>query len=176
MAAAEEYRPELLKPLLADLTAGGITSEIQVRGGSMRPTLADGDRVRLVPATATEVRVGDLIVWQGEDGPIMHRLVGWWPIGGWRMLTMGDATWRLDPPAPPGRVIGKVVERLQGDAVRRFDGWAARILGRGRAAGMLLLGLAVEAWNRLRRVVGSEPSRPHPDGGGGGGGRCEPRS
>jgi hypothetical protein len=69
------------------------------------------------------------------------------------MLTMGDACRRLDPPAPPDRVIGKVVERWRGDAVRRFDGRAARLAGRGRAACLLLTGLTVEAWDRVRRVT-----------------------
>jgi signal peptidase I len=160
MVAAEEYRPELLKPLIAELAAGDIPSEIRVRGDSMRPTLEEGDRVRLVPATANELRVGDLVVWQGKGGPIMHRLVGWWPVGGRRMLTMGDACRRLDPPASPDRMIGRVVERWRGDAVRRFDGRAARLAGRGRAACLLLTGLAVEAWDRVRRSAGGNPCGP----------------
>jgi hypothetical protein len=161
MVAAEECRPELLKPLIAELAAGKIPTEITVRGGSMRPTLLDGDRVQLVPAGATEVRVGDLIVWQGEDGrPIMHRLVGWWPVGGWRLLTMGDACRRLDPPASPDRVIGRVIERLRGGEAQRFDTWSARTAGRGRAALLLLTGLAVEAWDRVRRSAGGNPCGP----------------
>lgn len=150
MAAVEGYRPDLLKPLVAELAREEIPAEITVRGASMRPALDDGDRVRLVPITAAELRLGDVIARHGPEGPILHRLVGWWPIGGRRMLTMGDACRRLDFPAPPDQVIARAVERRRGDEVRRLDTGAARLAGRGRAALLLLRGLAVEAWDRVR--------------------------
>jgi hypothetical protein len=91
MTEPEEFRPALAAPLLRDLAGEGTTAELPVRGNSMRPVLQQGDRVRLIPATAAGVRVGDVVVRTDATGPVIHRLVGWWPTGGgWRILTKGD--------------------------------------------------------------------------------------
>jgi hypothetical protein len=114
--------------------------------------LQDGDRVRVVSVTAADVRVGDVAVLAGATGPIIHRLVAWWPArGGRRMVTKGDGSLRLDPPARPDDLIGRVVARVRNDQVRRLDGIGVGLHGRGRALLSLGAGLAVEVWDRARR-------------------------
>jgi signal peptidase len=151
MAAVEDLRPDLLAPLVRDLAAEGRPAEIPVRGNSMRPMLREGDRVRLAPLTHAEARLGDVVLRVAPSGPIIHRVVGWWPSrNGWRLLTKGDGARRLDPPLPPEELAGRVVARVRGGSVRQLDGAGMRVRGRGRALVSLMTGLVVEAWDRAR--------------------------
>jgi hypothetical protein len=154
MTTLEGFRPELLTPLLRDLAAEKVSGEIPVRGTSMRPTFLPGDRLRLVPATVADVRVGDLVVWMGQDGPIAHRLVGWWETrtGRW-MLTKGDGAPRLDPPIPGYCLVARAVAHVRAGQVRRLDDAAMRLCGRGRATVSLAVGIIVEVWDRGCRVA-----------------------
>jgi len=149
MAATKEFRPDLLASLLCDLGAEGRSAEIPVRGNSMRPMLRDGDRVRLAPVTDAGVRLGDVVLRVEPAGPIIHRVVGRWPSqDGWRILTKGDGARRLDPPLPPGGLVGRVIARVRGSHVQRLDRTGMRIRARSRALVSLIVGLIVEVWDR----------------------------
>jgi hypothetical protein len=151
LAATEEFRPDLLAILLRDLAAEGKPVEIPVWGISMRPWLRDGDRVRLVPVTAAEVRVGDVVVRVNATGPVIHRFVGRWPSRqGRRLLTKGDGAPRLDPPARADELVGRVVARVRDGRAERLEGVGMRLRGRGRAAVSLVAGLILETWDRVR--------------------------
>jgi signal peptidase len=144
-------RLDLVAPLVCDLLADGATPEMPVRGNSMRPVLRDGDRVRLVPMTHAGARLGDVVLRVEPSGPIVHRVVGWWPArGGWRLLTKGDGALRLDSPLPPAGLVGRVVARVRGNSVRQFEGPAMRLHAWSRAFRSLIVGLIVEAWDRAR--------------------------
>jgi signal peptidase I len=60
------------------------------RGGSMRPLLRPGDRIRFVPCRVEEVRRGDVIIFisPGQDERIIHRVDSTGPEG---IRTKGDA-------------------------------------------------------------------------------------
>ncbi len=154
MSPVGRPRPEILDGLLQRVTAEGRVGEIPVRGSSMQPALQDGDRLWLVAATGKDVRVGDLIAQRGESGPIIHRLVGWWPTReGWCLLTKGDGLPRFDPPLLPERLVGRAVARVRAGEIERLDGLRIRCRERARAALSLLAGLRAEAWDRIRRAV-----------------------
>lgn len=156
-----QFRPELLAPLLRDLAASDHLGEIPVRGTGMQPTLQDGDRVWLVAATGRDVRVGDLVAQRGESGPIVHRLVGWWPTReGWRLLTKGDGVPLFDPPLRADCLVGRVVARVRAAEVQRLDGEGNRLRSRGRALASLVAGLMAEAWIRVRRAERRRVGRP----------------
>ena len=156
MTDAIGSRVDLLAVLLRELSSHGMEGELPVRGSSMRPTLREGDRVRLIPATASDVRIGDVVVRVGASGPVIHRLVGWWPSeGGSRLLTKGDGAARLDPPGGRAEVVGRVVARVRDGKVRRLDGAGTRLRGRGRAAASLAGGVILELWSRRSRLAGS---------------------
>jgi hypothetical protein len=149
MTATEEFRPDLLGPLLCDLAAEGRAAELPVRGISMHPWLREGDRVRVVAAAAPDVRVGDIVVRVQGTGPVVHRFVGWWRTRhGWRMLTKGDGAPRFDPPLAPAELVGRAVALLRDGQVRRLDGAGIRLRGRSRAAVSLAAGLIRETWDR----------------------------
>jgi hypothetical protein len=146
-------RPDLLPPLLQELADQGFTGELPVRGTSMRPTLLDGDRIWLIPATAEELRLGDIVVWMDRTGPIIHRYVGWWRTRqGWRVLTKGDGVHRLDRPVHPDCVVGRAVALVRRGEVEPLDGAATRLRGRRLAAGSLAVGVMAGGWDRGRRT------------------------
>lgn len=154
VTAGARRRPELLAPILCDLARMQASGEVSVRGTSMRPTLFPGDRLRVVAATASDVRLGSVVIWRGAEGPTIHLLVGWWwTRDGWRMLTKGDGARRLDPPAPETCLVGVAVALVRAGQVRRLDGRCGRLCGLGRALASLAEGIIVEAWDRGRRAA-----------------------
>jgi len=156
-STAGDLRPDLLAPLVRDVASDGRAVEIPVRGSSMRPMLQDGDRVRLAAVTEVNVRLGDVVLRVAPSGPIIHRVVGWWPSrNGWRILTKGDGACRLDPPLPPGRLVGRVVALVRGSDVRQLDGMWMRVRARSRALLSLIVGLIVEAWDQAHGRARSE--------------------
>lgn len=80
-----------------------------VRGGSMAPLLADGDRVELAPARWP--LPGDVVAFRAGDGRlVVHRLLGYrWAAGGFACVTQGDASPDPDPPVARERLLGRVV-------------------------------------------------------------------
>jgi signal peptidase len=147
----DRFRPDLVAPLVRELLADGASPEIPVRGNSMRPMLRDGDRVRLAAVTHVGARLGDVVLRVEPSGPVIHRVVGWWPSrDGWRLLTKGDGARRLDPPLPPESLAGRIVARVRGTSVQRLDGTGMRIRAWSRAFRSLTAGLIVEAWDRAR--------------------------
>ncbi len=92
------------------------------RGGSMAPTLRDGDRVcvqSLLGSSPPEP--GEILVFRRDGRLIAHRLVA---VSDRFVITRGDASPRNDFPLPSGRLLGRVtrVERLSAPAR-----WARRI-------------------------------------------------
>jgi signal peptidase I len=147
----DRFRPDLVAPLVCALLADGASPEIPVRGNSMLPILRDGDRVRLAPVTHAGARLGDVVLRVEPSGPVIHRVVGWWPSwSGWRLLTKGDGANRLDAPLPPEHLAGRVMARVRGGSVQRLDGTGMRIRAWSRAVRSLMVGVIVEAWDRAR--------------------------
>ena len=134
-----EPRARLLRGV-RELTGEGPLGA-RVRGGSMAPLLADGDRVELAPARWP--LPGDLVAFETGDGRlVVHRLLGYrWTAGGIACVTQGDASPAPDPPVPRSRLLGRVVAparalpsparraRALGALARRALGMAARRLG-----------------------------------------------
>ncbi len=112
-----------------------------VRGGSMAPLLADGDRVELAPAGWP--LPGDVVAFAAADGRlVVHRVLGYrWAAGGIACLTQGDASPDPDPPVPRRRLLGRVVA-----PARVLPSMATR----ARAGGAYLR----RAWRLLLRRAG----------------------
>ncbi|HLP22851.1 MAG TPA: signal peptidase I [Microbacteriaceae bacterium] len=94
---------------------GGDLSAVQVEGTSMEPTLHDGDYV--FARHTAQVNVGDVIVYQVDDGNVhgrvIHRVVDVAPDGS--ITTQGDNRATEDPwTVTPDSVIGTYVLRIPG--------------------------------------------------------------
>jgi hypothetical protein len=99
------------------------------RGESMRPLFRPGDRVRIAPCRADEVRRGDVILFvpPGRDERVVHRVVSAGPQG---IRTQGDANpredeWSIRQEHIAGRAVA--VER-GGRVVPVAGGRAGRLL------------------------------------------------
>ena len=87
----------------------GARITVRVSGQSMAPALLDGDEIVVVRSRrdGAEALLGDLVVLDLPGaGLVVHRLL-------WRgrsvVRTRGDATRRMDAPAPRESILGRVV-------------------------------------------------------------------
>ena len=75
----------------------------------MWPCFQEGDLLEIVPVNWAEIRIGDCLVFWGEDGQqVVHRVIG----KGENLKTRGDAFKQVDEHAVlPQRIIGRVIYR-----------------------------------------------------------------
>ena len=86
--------------------AAGSRVRFHVRGMSMQPNLLDGDKVLVAPVLGAELRKGDIILSQSEEGLRVHRVVTVEAPDG--IVTRGDAGQEND--FRTQQVIGRVIE------------------------------------------------------------------
>jgi len=118
---------------LCDAVAEGLESGAAVRvragGASMRPLLRDGEEVRIVPARAEAIRVGDIVLVRTKGGAALHRVIAI-DARAATLRTKGDGERMADGALPLGAVVGRA------DAVLRHGRWVPldtpvrRLLGR----------------------------------------------
>jgi hypothetical protein len=87
-------------------------ASVEVRGGSMRPLLRSGWRVRLRPIQPDMLRPGMVLAVALGDQVVVHRIVRVEPAA---VQTWGDAVAIPDPPVPLAHVVG-LVDAVQGPA------------------------------------------------------------
>jgi uncharacterized repeat protein (TIGR01451 family) len=85
--------------------AQGTQVRFRVSGMSMQPNLLDGDTVVVAPAQKNELRRGDVVLTEGNDGLRVHRFISEDEAGG--IVTRGDAGQENDP--EPQKLAGRVV-------------------------------------------------------------------
>jgi len=112
-----------------------------VTGDCMRPALAAGDLVRVVPARVRRPRFGDVVLVATGGGLRLHRLVWGPPLAFARWRTKGDHAPGFDGPLPPEGALGTVLGVLGPRGLRP-------VFSPVRALGSLLRGLV----SRLRRA------------------------
>lgn len=104
---------DLLEEALRLIAAGRPTAVFPVVGRSMRPTLRDGDEVRVDLRRRRPVP-GDLVLFRQGADTVVHRCVGG-SDGAWRMR--GDGRQDLDPPVAAEAILGIA------EAIRRDGTW-----------------------------------------------------
>jgi signal peptidase I len=93
---------------LASLLKEGQSARVKVKGLSMLPWLIPGDGITLQPINKRELRVGQVIVFQGENNWIAHRLIKINPENS-TYITRGDANLHHDRPLSLHQIKGIVV-------------------------------------------------------------------
>lgn len=84
----------------------GRAMRFRALGGSMNPSLRNGDIVTIVPGK--DVRIGDVVLTHTNVGLILHRVVR--KCAG-QIITKGDSLTFLDPPVNPRDILGRAVSR-----------------------------------------------------------------
>lgn len=114
-ALKQGVREPLFRPHMACAGSGSRSWTIVVTTRSMYPTIPEGSRVTIEPASASELREGEVIAFRrpsrsGEQEIVVRRYRGCVEQAGVRMVvTRGDACGCDDPRAPAADVVGRVV-------------------------------------------------------------------
>src|SRR6202041_2455382 len=103
----QESRGSLQFAVLCETALGdGLRVRFRADGRSMQPNVLDGDTVVVAPISAGRPGRGDIALTRGEQGFVLHRVVGWDPATG-AIVTRGDAGQQNDAPAE--KLLGKVI-------------------------------------------------------------------
>ena len=89
----------------AGLLREGRAVEVPAIGSSMRPLIAPGGLLRIEPARAGDVRVGDVVAVDFGGRLVCHRLVR---KSADRIVTRGDDCPADDDALPPDAIVGRV--------------------------------------------------------------------
>ena len=122
--------PDTLKAAIDLWGQAGEAHWIPVRGSSMLPLLREGDQL-LVAHGKWQIRRGDIVVFQRQDGLIAHRVLRVQSNEGEHTLrTKGDHVLGLDPVLTEDEVLGRVLQVRCADKMLKLDtrlwGWVGR--------------------------------------------------
>jgi signal peptidase I len=100
---------------LAEHVVGtGMSIRFRACGGSMHPTIFDGDVITVAPVAAHEVARGDILLYRDGDRVLAHRLIRVSSHGTeTRFRLRGDSNASCDAPIAAAQIVGRVeaVER-----------------------------------------------------------------
>lgn len=106
---------DALVDVAAGLLAQGRRVRFRAEGGSMHPTIRDGDALMLTPIQPIELRIGDIVLARQAGRPVAHRIVRLTKRNDCavRVVLRGDALLSCDLPIAPDAIVGRVfaVER-----------------------------------------------------------------
>jgi len=142
--------PAILDDLAGQSLRRGNALRVLARGGSMLPFLRDGDVVLVRPATAAEVRIGDVICYEPPSGGLcLHRVIARKERG---FVTRGDALAYAEV-VPDATVLGVVTARERRGRRTALDTPRARWRGRVIALAAPALARCLPLARRLRRLT-----------------------
>ncbi len=106
----------------------------------MYPSIREGELITVEPVVASDVTVGDIVLYRSERGVIAHRVVGSSPtqssvLSPHHFLLRGDASLSCDKPVAAHQILGRVV------GVKR----------NGRSIALASQG--AKLWHRARRLA-----------------------
>lgn len=123
---------EMFLDLSAELLGQGYRVRFRPSGGSMHPTIKDGEAVNIEPVEPVDVRRGDIILYKSgvRRGVIAHRVVRVNKSRGnvTSFVLRGDAARTCDLPVAPEQVLGRVVSVERGGSTNDLAGKRAKAL------------------------------------------------
>lgn len=151
--AWRQIRSELLREWIeADGSAW-----LPLIGKSMTPVLPSGSRVLVVRVTANQIRCGDLLVYEGEESLICHRVLRWqMREEGYSFFTKGDAWETCGSWIYSNQVIGRVIGANRGGRIIRLDTPFSRLLAVGATVRSLLVSGSLTVLRAVRKLVRGE--------------------
>jgi uncharacterized repeat protein (TIGR01451 family) len=107
---------ELFGTLGEELLSSGLGIRFQARGDSMRPTIDDGDILRVEPVAPGDLKKGDIVLFNDGTAYRAHRIVAV-DLGRDVVVTRGDAGSENDATLRMGQIRGRVAgkEAHEGD-------------------------------------------------------------
>ena len=99
------------RDLLIELTEKGHRVPFKLTGRSMLPLIAPGDLILLEKADPASLGLGELVVFETDEGFSAHRIVRRRQTReGWQLQTACQKARILDPWIPATRIMGRAVE------------------------------------------------------------------
>jgi hypothetical protein len=96
-------------PIAVDALSRGIGVTFRAVGDSMRPAILDGDVIQVSPASAADIRLGEVLLCRCGSRLLAHRLVAVTEGAGERWLHLrGDSMGGCDAPVSSADVLGRV--------------------------------------------------------------------
>ena len=77
-----------------------------ITSGSMWPALKQNDIVLIKKIPKEELKIGDIVVWQNQQGFTIHRIT---ELASTTLTTKGDANFTSDNPVPYSDIVGRTV-------------------------------------------------------------------
>ena len=131
---------------------------LRIASWSMYPTLRPGDLIQAEPADASQIPLGDLVLFHASGQLFCHRLVDRHQEGesSW-VVTKGDQTTQPDEPIEATRVLGQVVHIERNGRLLTPDESSGFLSGDLGAALLSLMyyslrGVRLEVGRLLRKV------------------------
>ncbi len=133
--------------VVSDLLRRGHSVRFQAKGGSMYPTIREGEAITVAPAQPAGIRRGDVILVRSTRGLVAHRVVSATRGAGGSFVYVlrGDAAAASDEPVEESAVLGKVIAAERGGRIASLGGVRARMVGAAPALVVRFL-RRVRAW------------------------------
>ncbi len=125
MAEAVDTR-RLATDMLREALRAGQPIEIAAFGTSMWPRLKAGELVRVAPCKGTDLRVGDVALFDGGGQLVLHRVLRTGPT---RVLLKGDAAVDPDGWVSHTAILGRMAQRPGDRALGRLAPHLGRVIG-----------------------------------------------
>lgn len=104
---------KLLLHLTTELLSQGTTVRFRPSGRSMYPSIREGELITVEPVVASDVTLGDIVLYRSERGLIAHRVVGTSPtqssVLSPHYFLRGDTSLSCDQPVEAQQILGRVV-------------------------------------------------------------------
>ena len=96
---------QLFEEMIRELLRQGLSARFQARGGSMSPTIRDGDIVEVTPVIVRKLRKDDIVLAKSNYGFRLHRLVSA-DFHNDVFITRGDYSHENDPALKASQILG----------------------------------------------------------------------
>ena len=147
---------DLFAAVCVDLLRHGFSVTFRAPGGSMHPTIRDGEIITAEPVAAGRVKRGEIVLYRVGEALLAHRVVGLRRGEGYsQLLVRGDGPGAQDEGVTAGQILGRVVCTVRGNRSLKLATVKARILGLVRH-----LGYRVKGWLVNRILPHAEGSLP----------------
>jgi len=130
---------KLLLDLTTELLSQGTTVRFRPTGRSMYPSIREGELITVEPVVASDVTLGDIVLYRSERGLIAHRVVGTSPtqssVLSPHYFLRGDSSLSCDETVTPEQILGRVI----------------RVQRNGRSLALATRG--AKMWHKARRLA-----------------------
>jgi signal peptidase I len=146
--------------VLLDALAGGLTVRFRAQGGSMYPTIRDGEVITVAPVPTATFNGGDVLLCRCGSRVLAHRVIAITRDDGREYFHLrGDAKGGCDAPVRAADIVGRVISVARRQRTIVLCGRIARLRRAARAMASRVNAIVRRQRYRLRDAL-CYPSPP----------------